>query len=155
MKFSQALDRKLEEIKRPPNLPVGHYVWQVDKHPEIDEFESQRTGGSFERVTFSLQCVSASDDVDPDALSEYGNVQGAKMRKTFLFSQSEDDKASFDRSMFNLRRFLGHLGVSEELSLSEAFAASVGGQCLGEVTHRPDPNDSEVIYAEIGRTAEV
>lgn len=155
MKFSAALDRKLEEIKRPPNLPVGHYTFQVTKHPELDEFESNKTGGRFERVTFTMQCVAASDDVDTDDLAAYGNVSGAQMRKTFLFTQSEDDKASFDRSVFNLRRFLGHLGVDESLSLGEAFAAAVNAQCLGEVTHRPDPNDPEIIYAEIGRTAEV
>lgn len=155
MKFSSALDRKLEEIKRPPNLPVGHYVWQVMKHPEIDSFESRNNGNTYERVTFQLQCVEASDDVDSDDLAEYGNVAGAVQRKTFLFSNSDDEKAAFDRSMFNLRRFLGHLGVDEGISLSEAFAASIGGRCLGEITHRPDPNDPEVIYAEVGRTAEV
>lgn len=153
MRFSQALDRKLEEVKRPPNLPVGHYVWQVAKHPEVDEFESSRTGGTFERITFQITCVAASDDVDPYELAAYGNVQGAQNRKTFLFSNSEDDKAAFERSMFNLKRFLGHCGVDESLSISEALAASVGQQFMGEVTHRPDSNDQEVVYAEVGRTA--
>lgn len=155
MKFSDALDRKLEEIKRPPVLPIGHYIWQVEKHPEIDEFDSTKTGTKFERVTFSLTCVQASDDVDPDDLADYGNVQGSKNRKTFLFSNSPDDKASFERSMFNLRRFLDHCGVDENLAMNEALAASVGTQVLGELTHRPDPNDPEVVYAEIGKTAQV
>lgn len=155
MRFSDALDRKLEEIKRPPNLPVGHYVWQISKHPEMDELDSQRTGTTFDRVTFQLTCLSATDDVDQDDLAAYGNVQGATQRKTFLFTRDESEKAAFDRSMFNLRRFLGHLGVDENLPLSEALAASVGCQCLGELTHRPDPNDPEVIYAEVGRTAEL
>jgi hypothetical protein len=155
MKFSDALDRNLEDIKRPPNLPVGHYVWQVNKLPEHDEFDSARTGTSFERVTFQMTCVEARDDVDPDELGDFGNVQGALNRKSFLFSTDEDDKAAFERSMFNLRRFLGHLGVDESLSISEALSASVGAQCVGEITHRADPNDPEIIYAEIGRTAEV
>jgi hypothetical protein len=155
MKFTEALDRKLEDIKRPPNPPVGHYIWQVSKHPDIDEFESSRTGGTFERITFQITAVSAGEDVDTDDLQEYGNVAGYTSRKTFLFSSSEDDKAAFERSMFNLRRFLGHCGVSDNLSLSEALAASVGQQFMGELTHRPDPNDPEIIYAEVGRTAEV
>lgn len=155
MRFSDSLDRKLEEINRPPNLPLGHYIWQVSKHPSIDEFDSSKTGGKFERVTFQVTCVSASDDVDADELAAYGNVQGAQNRKTFLFSNSEDDKANFERSMFNLRRFLGHCGIDEGMALNEAFAASVGQQFLGEITHRPDPNDSEIIYAELGKTAEV
>lgn len=155
MKFSDALDRKLEEIKRPPVLPVGHYIWQISKHPEIDEFESQKTGGTFERVTFQLTCAAASDDVDPDDLEAYGNVQGAQSRKTFLFSNNPDDKAAFERSMFNLRRFLDHCGVDDSLPMNEALAASVGQQFLAELTHRPDPNDPEIVYAEVGRTAQV
>lgn len=154
MRFSDSLDRKLEEIKRPPNPPVGHYIWQINKHPDIDEFTS-RAGDDFERITFHLTCVGPGDDVDPDELNEYGNVAGYRNRKTFLFADSEADQANFDRSMFNLKRFLGHCGVDEGLSLTEGLAASVGAQCLSELTHRPDPEDTEVIYAEVGTTAEV
>lgn len=154
MKFSASLDRKLEEIKRPPNPPVGHYVWQVLKHPDIDEFTS-RAGVAYERITFNLSCVAPGEDVDADELAEYGNVTGFRTRKTFLFADSSEDQANFDRSMFNLKRFLGHLGVPEELSLTEGLAASVNMQCLGELTHRPDPDDPEVVYAEMGTTAEL
>jgi hypothetical protein len=55
--------------------------------------------------------------------------------------------------MFQHKQFLAHLGVDEGLSLSEAMAASIGGRCIGELKHRPDPNDAELIYAEIGKTA--
>lgn len=155
MRFSDALDRKLEDIKRPPNLPVGHYVWQVQKHPDMDDIESSKTGMTYDRIVFQLSCISASDDVDEDELADFGNVQGQVQRKTFMFPTDEEEKASFERTMFNLRRFLGHLGVDENLPLSEALANSVGQQCLGELTHRPDPNDPEVVYAEVGKTAEL
>ena len=154
MKFSDALDRNMEEIKRPPNPPVGHYIWAVKKHPETDSFESKNSGKTFDRLSFSLSIVEASDDVDPDELAEYGNVQGFMSNKTFLFDN--EDEAGFERSMFNLKRFLtDHLGVDEALSMSEALAASVNMQCLGELKHRPDPNDPEIVYAEIGRTTAV
>lgn len=152
MRFSDALDRKLEEVKRPPNLPVGHYIWQVAKHPEVDEFDG-RDGAKFERITFQITCVAAHDDVDTDELAEYGNVQGAQNRKTFLFTNNPDEKANFDRSMFNLKRFLEHCGVDQSMSLGEALAASVNAQFLGELTHRPDPKDPEIIYSEVGKTA--
>ena len=153
MKFSDALDRKLEDIKRPPNPPTGHYIWQIVKHPDIDEFTS-RAGDDFESILFQVACVSPCDDVDPDELKEYGSLNGYRNRKKFLFADSEIDQANFDRSLFNLRRFLGHCGVDEELSMTEALAASVGTQFMGELTHRPDPQDTEVIYAEVGTTAE-
>ncbi len=154
MKFSDALDRKLEDIKRPPNPPVGHYVWQINKHPDIDEFTS-RAGDDFEKITFQIACAEPGEDVDTDELAEYGNVVGYRSKKEFLFADSEADQANFDRSMFNLRRFLGHCGLEEGLSLTEALAASVGTQFLGELTHSPDPDDTEVIYARVGTTAEV
>lgn len=155
MNFTDALDRKLEEVKRPPNLPMGHYIWTVSKAPEQESFESRNTGDTFDRITFQVTCVSASDDVDPDELAEYGNVAGAVNRKSFLFTQNPEEKAAFERSMFQLKRFLGHCGVDEDLSVGEALQAAVGTQFLGEITHRPDPNDPEVIYAEIRATAEV
>ena len=154
MRFSDSLDRKLEEIKRPPNLPTGHYIWAVKKHPDIDTFEA-KSGDEWEKVTFQLNCVSPHDDVDEDELEEYGNVQGAMNSKVFMFNTNPDKKADFERTMFNLRRFLGHCGVDESLGLAEALGASVGANFLGELKHSPSPEDPEVIFTEVGRTAEV
>lgn len=152
MKFTDALDRKVEDVKRPPNPPVGHYIWQVRKHPDTDSFESRNTGKTFDRVSFQMSCVSPGDDVDPDDLAEYGDVTGFVTVKTFLFDN--EDETAFERSMFNLKRFLDHLGVTEG-ELGEALAASVGAQCMGELKHRPDPNDPEIVYAELGKTASI
>jgi len=151
MRFSDSLDRKMEEVKRPPNPPVGHYVWQVKKHPESEDFEAKSSGKKFDRLEFQMRVIEASDDVDSDDLSEFGDVQGFLTRKTFLFDNG--DEQAFERSMFNLKQFLVHLGVEESLELGEALAASVGAQCLGELKHRPDPSDPEVVYAEMGKTA--
>jgi hypothetical protein len=152
MKFTDALDRKLEEIERPSNLPAGNYIWTSSKHPEIDEFTS-KAGDPFSRVTFMLQCVNPSDDVDPDELEEYGNVAGAMNRKVFLFNESEAEKQGFERGMFQLRNFLEHCGLSPDMPLNEALAASVGTQFLGELKFTPSRDDPEVIYTEVNRTA--
>lgn len=154
MKFTDALDRKAEEINRPPVLPKGHYTFQITKEPEIEDFESTKTGDTFDRVTFAMAAVEASDDVDEDELNAFGNVQGQQLRKTFLFNTTDGKDADFDRSMFNLKRFLcEHGGLDEGMTLEELLASCPGVQMLGEVNHRPDPNDPEIIYAEIGRTA--
>lgn len=155
MNFTDALNRKLEEVERPPNLPVGHYIWQISKVPDIEDFESSKTGTAFKRITFNLSCVEATDEVDPDELEEYGNPAGALNRKSFLFSLAEEDKAGFDRSMFQLRRFLENAGADTTVSLEEGMNAIVGNQIMGEIAHRPDPNDPEVIYAEVRKTAAV
>ena len=150
MRFTDSLDRNMEEVKRPPNPPVGHYVWQVKKHPDTDSFESKASGKTFDRLSFQMSCLEASDDVDPDDLQEYGDVAGFVTTKSFLFDNG--DEQAFERSLYNLKRFFEHLGLEESMSLSEALAAAVGAQCLGELKHRPDPNDPEVVYAEMGRT---
>jgi len=152
MKFSDVLDRKVEDVKRPPNPPIGHYIWQVKKQPDSEPFESRNTGKTFDRVSFQMACVEATDDVDPDELEEFGNVAGFVTTKSFLFDN--EDETAFQRSEYNLKRFLEHLGIDESLSLGEALAASVNAQCMGELRHRPDPNDPEIVYAELGKTAQ-
>jgi len=154
MNFTDALNRNLEDIKRPPNLPVGHYVWQINRVPEQEAFTSRNTGDTFDRLTFQVVCVEPMDDVDADELEEYGNVQGTPNRKSFLFTQNEEEAVKFEQSMNNLKRFLGHCGL-EEGNVEAAINDCVGKQFVGELGHRPDPNDPEVIYAEIGRTAKV
>jgi hypothetical protein len=154
MNFTDSLDRRLEDVKRPPVLPVGHYVCAVFKHPDLEDFESKKTGVTFDRVTFTMSVLSPHDDVDPDELAAFGNVSGGKLRHTYLFSRDEDDKANYDRSMYNLKRFLSeHLGLGDDMALNEALAASVGAQCLVEVKHRADPLNPEIVYDEAGRTA--
>jgi len=152
MNFTESLNRKMEEVERPPLPPVGHYIMQVVSQPELDLIESARTGKEYDKVLFPVEVVSACDDVDQDELSEFGNVQGIRLRKEFLFSRAEEDKQSYARSEYQMRQFLAeHLGLDAEMSFSEAFPASVGAQFIGELIHRPDPNDPEIIYAELGR----
>lgn len=153
-RFSDALDTKVEDFKRPPNLPAGHYIWQNIEHPEVTDFDS-RDGITFDRVTFNCNPVSAGDDVDEDELKLFGDFTNMKVRKQFLIPDGEQDPVGHDRSMYNIRRFLEHMGVSEDIPLGEALGESVGAQFLGELTHRPDKNDAEIVYQEIGRTAVV
>jgi len=154
MKFTDALDRSAEDIVRPPQLPLGHYLLQVKGPAEIESFTSKKTGDDFDRVEFALSCVEAQDDVDPDDLEAFGPVAGQTLRRTFLFNTTDGKEADFDRSMYNFKRFLvDHLGLPEEGSMEELMASAPGMQCLGRVGHRPDPNDPEIVYAEIDRTA--
>lgn len=156
MRFSDALDRKAESIERPPVLPLGHYVFVVKAIPEMEDFESAKTGDTFDRVTFMLSSLSAGDDVDEEELAAYGNPSGQTLRKAFLFNTTEGKGSDFERSLYNMKMFLvEHLGLDESMTIQEQLASCVGAQCMGEVTHRADPNNSEIVYAEIGRTTAV
>lgn len=156
MDFTSVLSQKASDVDRPPVLPTGFYVMQVAKVPEGEDFESSRTGDQFRRLTFQATVV-APHDVDEDELAEYGNPAGAPLRKTFLFNMTEGKDAERDRSVYNLKRFLiDHLQMDEgDNTLEQLIEECVGYQFIGEVTHRPDPNDPEIIYAELGKTAAV
>lgn len=155
MNFTEALDRKAEEIQRPPVLPQGHYVCQVTGYSQ-DEIYSEKRAETFDKLTFNFSIISADKDVDPDELSEFGNPAGNPLRKDFIFPRGEENKANFERARWNLKRFLcEHVGVDDSGSLGEVIARAVGGQVLVQVTHRPDPNDPQILYAEAGRTAAV
>ena len=152
MDFTSALTQNVDQFERPPIPPIGHYLTQVDKHPDQEDFTSKE-GKTFDRLTYILKIVSAGEDVDEDDLAAFGNVNGYILRKTFIFSRDEADKTSFDRSLFQLRQFLEHLGVeTEDRPLNEALADSVGQACMTELKHRPDPRDVEIVYAEAGKT---
>lgn len=148
-KFSDLLDRKAEEIKRPPNLPEGHYIWQVMKHPELSE-RADKEGNKLEVLTFTCACVAPSDDVDPDEVEAYGDVTKAVCRKDFLFNNGDD--AGMARTEFQLRQFLEALGLDLSKAIQELLVDSVNGQFTGELAHRPDKNDPEIVYQEIKRT---
>lgn len=147
--FTDALDKNFDDIERPKNLPVGNYIWVVEKQPAFEKAKD----GSYEFLDFQLKCVAPSDDVDPDALREFGDTSNVRQRLRFIFSTTE--KNDYDRALFNLKRFLEeHLQV-EAANIKEALAKSVGHQCMAEVSWQPDKNDPEVIYTNIRRTAPV
>lgn len=152
-RFSDALNRQMEDIKRPPPLPLGHYIFSIPKMPSPPE-PMQSSKGSYEKLTVNCVVVSAGDDVDPDELRDYGNVAGQPMRIDFIFNNDPDEAAKFEGTLNRLKTFMGHCGVDTSAgNLGEKLTELVGCQFLGEVGHRPDPNDAMVVYAEIKRTA--
>lgn len=151
-KFADLLDRKAEEIKQPPLLPAGTYLAMVKQYPEVGDLKSDK--GQYEKVTFNMEVVSAYE-VDEDAITEFGTVQGFPLRMDFIIDNGEDADAARKRegALNRIKTFLTNLGVlSDEMTLGEGFVASVSAACLVEVGHRPDPNDSERFYVEIKRT---
>lgn len=151
-KFADALDRSLETIKRPPPLPIGHYVMRVTKMPDPAEAMQGKDGTPYEKLTINVATVSASDDVDPDELAAYGNVGGVGMRVDFIFNG--EDEMKFEGTLNRLKEFMAKCGIDADSgALGEKLAELPNAQFLGEVKHRFDPNDANVVYNEIGRTA--
>lgn len=153
--FNEVLDMRAEDIKRPPAMPKGPYTWKIDKQP------SRITKGSedeWEIIEFPVSCVEASDLVDAGALEEFGPVANTKRRVSFMFSNKKDDESAQNnkKAADRLKRFLvEHLQIADGSSktIKELMAESPGHMFLGFVDWRPDPNDNEVFYDEIKKTA--
>jgi hypothetical protein len=149
--FNDILNKKADEIEKPPLPPQGTYRFTVTKVPEATESQS----GEWDILNFQCQAVEAMDNVDMDDYK--GEVTGIRLRKTYMFNKS--DEVAFQQTEYNLRTFLEkHLGVFEDgMSMGEALNASKGAQFLGEVTWREDKREGYEgdFQADIGRTAPV
>lgn len=151
MNFMDVLDKKADEIERPPLPPVGTYIMQVSKEPVRDTIAN----GDYDVVDFIMKIIAPTEDVDADEIQSFpGNLADKTMRHRFMFDTN--DQAKFDSSLFNLKRFcIDHLKIDggEDMSVKELLAASIGHRCLAQVTWAPDKRDPEVKHANIGRTA--
>lgn len=152
MRFSDALNRRAEEIQRPAILPRGHYVLAVKK---LDQ--GSVSDGKWDTVEFQCSVVEPVD-VDPDDLEAFGaSTAGEPLRKRFMFNTDPAEERAFNQTMVNLRRFLEHCNIGftadSDMTLGEGLGSVIGAQFIGECTHRADKNNPENVYTEIGRTA--
>lgn len=150
-RFADALDRKSDEIKRPPALPMGHYIARVTKMPAMPELSKD---GRFEFLRMDCQTVSAMDDVDADDLTTFGSVAGAPFRVDFIFSTDDAEVAKREGSLNRLKTFCGHCGIDiESGTLKEWLAQLPNAQFVVEIKHRLNPENNEEVYTEAGKTS--
>jgi hypothetical protein len=149
-RFADVLDRNMEDIKRPPPPPLGHYIMRVTKMPDPAEEMTGRDGTLYEKLTIPVAIVSAAEDVDPAELSAYGNVSGVPLRFQFIFNTT--DQAKFEGTLNRLKEFMAKCGVDVvDGRLGEKMPELVNAQFVAQLEHRMDPNDESVVYPEIGR----
>lgn len=148
--FSELGSKKMEEIERPKNPPVGDYIFVVSKLPKIEDDNKEWTF-----VTYPFKCLGATESVDQDALQEYGGFAGILQSRRFLFSKT--DQAAFERTAYQHRQFLeNHLKCWEAgMTQTEAMNNAVNKQCLGTISWAADKRDPEVMHANVNTTAPI
>lgn len=149
--FRNVASKKLEDIQRPKNAPIGSYLWSITKIPAIETLK----GDQWDVVDFQLKCVSAVN-VDPDALADWGgDLTKLKLRHRFMFSKT--DPVEQDKSIWRLRDFLeNHVKcATPDMDLNQAMNASVNGQFVGDITWSQDKTDETLYHMNIGKTAPV
>ncbi len=144
--FGSVLDKPTEEIKRPPALPMGTYVFVCKGLPRQDKSSKKQT----EFVEFTVNPIQAQDDVDADALKEFtdafGGIQDKVQKLTFYLT---------DNSIYRLKEFMiDDLKIEEEETLRPMLEKTVGAQFLGQIKHTPS-DDGKGVYANIASTGPV
>lgn len=149
LNFNDIAKKRFEDIKKPPLPPIGTYRWQITKAPAVETTKD----GNWDIVSFPCQAVEAQGNVDTDDLQKFGKIDGIRLNKRFMFDKQ--DQTAFERTEYDLKRFLGdHVKCyTEGQSLGEGLAAAVNQQFQGDITHTPDKNNAENFFANLGRTA--
>jgi len=153
MDFNTALDKPASDFEPPKLMPIGTYIWTVSKPHENKVVGKDN---NWDMVTFFVQCVSPTEDVDPDDLDEFGSVAKHPGRVSFLFSKDPDEKNNWLRTMGNLKSFLYNtLQIEESDSLGQDLSEAVNRQFMGVMKHSPDKRSEGTFQEEIGSTAAV
>jgi uncharacterized iron-regulated membrane protein len=138
--FSSILDRKGTDIKRPPPMPVGTYVWVVKGLPRFDKSSKKQT----DFVEFNVVALQALDDVDPGDLEAMGGVVDKTTTITFYLTE---------KSAYRLTEFMhDDLGIDDDQETRAMIDQTPGKQFLGHVKHVPS-SDGKGVYWEIDQTA--
>lgn len=146
MNFLDALNTKVSDIKKPMLLPIGTYVWAMNKPHK----ESTSKDGKW--ATVEIPCVpkfpyADAEDVDADDLANYGDLKAGVNSIRFMLDTTSESPVDLDKFLNNIRRFL--LDVlrvegDEGSTLKELLAKAVGSEFVAQASHRyvPDRDDT-------------
>ncbi|MBM61942.1 MAG: hypothetical protein CL484_03200 [Acidobacteria bacterium] len=147
--FASALDTKANDVEKPPVQPQGTYIWTVTKVPSISTSKS----GEWSIVEFPIKAVSAEDDVDPEELEEFGSLNGAMNRISFMAPTADTPEAEADRTkaLYRIKKFCQNtlrVDAEEDASIRELLDAAVNCQFMAQATWRPS-DDGEETYIDV------
>jgi|SRR5215472_343172 len=137
--FSSILDRSPSEV-RFPKLPVGSYVGVVKGMPRYDKSAKKQTPF----VEYKITLVEALEDVDADALEDFGPISDKELPITFYY----ENEPGFKR----LVAFLDNCGVDDEGTLRQRCERAPGSTIVVEIKHTPSQS-GDSFYAQIDGTA--
>lgn len=141
--LSSILDKPATDIKRPPAMPTGHYVFTTIGLPKNDKSTKKHT----EYYEFLCRYTQAYDDVDEDALKEIGGIEGKETNLTFYIT---------DKSVYRLVEFMrDDLQIEAEgKSVRQMLEETPNCQFVGLIKHTP-ADDGKGVYANIATTSPV
>jgi len=141
--FSSILDRKSGDVKRPPPMPTGTYVFVVKGLPEHGKSSLKQTPF----VEFTVVPTTPLDDVDQEQLAACGGLTGKSATLTYY----DTEKAGYRLTEF-LKDDLRIDDEEGEKGVRAMVDESPNCQFLGHVKHTPS-KDGKGVFWEIDQTA--
>jgi len=136
--FNTLMSKPMDEIERPKPLPAGTYTGIIVSH-EFGKSSQKQT----DFVRFMIRVIAPGEDVDPEALKEYGQL-GEKSLLRHDFYITED-------AVFRLKEFLSDtLGIRAD-SINAGLPQTTGMQVGVIVKHEMSQKDPSVVFATIDR----
>ena len=148
--FADMSKMDMSQIIPPPPLPEGDYNAECVGPPEESEFVS-KDGENFVRLTYQFRIIEHVSGAIPELLEKFGEVRNARVRRTFLFNESntKDALLSFNREKLMLRE---HLEVNES-SPEECRLSCAGNKCGVTVKHKANKANPDNIFVEVVQTS--
>lgn len=141
--FSNILNRSLDEVTAPTPLPVGTYDFAMTLKVKAPKTEDD---DGFIQGIFAPQ--RAHDDVSPEELEQYGELEGARVFKRFWMRDKRDE--------WTMKQLLSLAGVETNgRTLLDAIQAADGYRITAKVEHDPNKDDPERPYERLSQFAAV
>ena len=138
--FGSILDKPTSEIERPPTLPQGSYLCVVHGLPRFDKSTKKQT----EFAEFTLRVLQAGEDVEEEALKEFGPLGETSIKHTFYLTE---------KSAYRLKEFLiNDLLIEDTGTLREMIDETPGKQVMISIKHQAS-DDGKSVYANVASTA--
>lgn len=143
--FMDALNTKISDIEKPALMPVGTYVWAVNKAHR----ESTSKDGKWFTIELPVvpkMAYADAEDVDTDELAAYGDLKSGMNSIRFMLDTTADGKADMEKFQYNLKRFLVdtlRVEAEEDSTIKELLSKAVGAEFIAQAAHRYVPDRDE------------
>lgn len=148
--FMDALNTRVSDIEKPKLMPIGTYVWAVNK-PHKEATSKDGKWFSIEVPCLPKMPYEDAEDVDADELAAFGPLKSAPNSIRFMLDLQAEGTVDQEKFMYNVKRFLIdtlRVEAEEDSTLKELLGKMVGAEFIAQAAHRHVPERNET-YCDV------
>lgn len=139
--FSKILSKQAAALEKPKPLPVGTYLCNNPQLPKFIGVGKQETPCA----EFGLVVLAPGDDVDAQALTDFGDWKGKNIRHRMFLTEATEWRTK--------EELKEAFGIEEgEKTLGQMFNETVNKQVYVTIKHRPNEDGTD-LYMEVEKLA--